>query len=335
MCCSMPHGRLRTKCNDFETAFVRRPRWLAYVVYIAIVIKLLSFPGCSFSWDVYHGNGHRIGEASNPGPRALNLCSMNVTSLRLHLAEVVGLEWDVASFQETGCSTTNIHNTQRLCHEYQIDMFHGPPISSEQSGGVAICSKSYHLIDTYSEHSENFSALVATKRWKHVAIPIVKNVVINLHNVYGYAGANSTSAAATNNEAFLQMVFLEAALGGDAPTIIMGDLNVEVAKSPTIQHAISNLGWIDVLDAFGNNSNTFHGTAEDFANNKGSRIDLVLANPTALALITSAGVLRQRLTGGHSPLLITIDGHKATLSGFRLDKLRSFSVPPVDRQSWL
>ena len=228
-CYSLPYRRLRTMCRNFVTTSVRRNRWITYVVYVALI---LSLPGCLISWFCYHGNGHRIGEASNPGPRTLNLCSMNVTSLRLHLAEIVGLEWDIASIQETGCSSTNIQNALRLCQEYQIDMFHGLPISSEQSAGVAICTKAYHLIDSYVAHSENYTALNATKRWKHAVIPIVKNVAVNLHNVYGYAGANSISSVALNNEALLQMVFLEAAQGGDAPTIIMGDLMLRLLSHP-------------------------------------------------------------------------------------------------------
>jgi ribonuclease HI len=86
---------------------------------------------------------------------------------------------------------------------------------------------------------------------------------------------------------------------------------------------------MDVLEVLGHRSNTFHSTHEDFHKGNGSRIDLVLANPTALALIVDAKVMPLRLVGGHSPIIIEIDCKKTDLAGFRLEPCKAFCVPKV------
>ncbi len=92
---------------------------------VAAVLLLMS----SVWWAHFHGNGHRTGEASNPGPgrRSLKIGSMNVTSLRLHLSEISQLDWDTVCIQETGCNASNFHSATALCHEAGIELFHGPP----------------------------------------------------------------------------------------------------------------------------------------------------------------------------------------------------------------
>jgi exonuclease III len=281
------------------------------------------------SWAPYHGSGSRIGEASHPGPRPLRICTLNINSLRLHLPEVANLDWDIACLQESGCNSSNIHIAHQICKDLGMDLFHGPLLACDQVGGVAICSKAYHLLDTYVDNCEYFDNLISTKRWKHSTIPLSKNKALNLHTIYGYSGANSRAESARSNETFLQLLLLEASKGGEAPSIIMGDFNVDPLNSPTLQHALSNLGWVDVLQAFGDTSNTFHSSYEYFVEHKGSRIDLVLANPTALAIITDARVCQQRLVGGHSPVIIEIDGDRANITGYRLDPIRPFVTPPV------
>jgi hypothetical protein len=127
-------------------------------------------------------------------------------------------------------------------------------------------------------------------------------------------------------------LFLELAKAGDAPTILMGDFNVDISKSPTLLHATSNLGWVDVLPTFGDCADTFHSTHEDFLNKRGSRIDFVLANPTALSMIVSAKVVHTRHIGGHSPIVIELDSNRVSMKGFKLNPLKNFDVPPVQEQ---
>ena len=115
-------------------------------------------------WSPYHGNGTRIGEASHPGPRNLNICSLNINSVRLHLPSVSQMEWDVLCAQETGCSFLNISSCTNICQESGIQMFHGPLLSSSQSGGVAICSKGYPLLEGHHAPSEHHNFLLSSSR---------------------------------------------------------------------------------------------------------------------------------------------------------------------------
>ncbi len=141
-----------------------------------VLVRLI--PMIVFFWPPYHGNGQRIGEASNLGPRSLKICSFNVTSLRLHLSEIQQLDWDVACIQETGCNTSNVRNVSTLCRESGIELFHGPLLASHQTGGVAICSKAYPRFDAYTEHSDMFDSLLEskmeTRRYSSVQIKGVK-----------------------------------------------------------------------------------------------------------------------------------------------------------------
>jgi exonuclease III len=324
-CCHRPrlhHTHLSSVSTSKFTA-IPGAVWGAFICLSIAVFCL---------WCPYHGCGNRIGEASNPGPKNLKICTLNVNSLRLHLPTAALLEWDILCAQETGCTLLNINACLSTCKDSGIQLFHGPLIPASQSGGVAICSKAYHLIEGHYAHSEHYHLLHSSLRWKHMMVPLTRNSCLNLHTVYGFSGSNSSMSASHCNESLLQSLFLEIAQGGDAPALVMGDLNVLTHKSPTLQHAITNLGWVDVLHTLGDLSDTFRSTYEDFQDKRGSRIDFVLANPTALSLIVAAKVVHTRCTGGHSPIIVEIDCNRVSLAGFRLDPLRTYVAPPVKDQ---
>jgi hypothetical protein len=193
--------------------------------FICLILAVLCF------FSPYHGVGHRIGEASNPGPRHLSVCSLNITSLRLHLPSVAQLPWDILCAQETGCTSANIGASLSFCQEAGIQLFHGPLLPASQAGGVAICSKAYHLIKGLHAHSGFHHHLLASSRWKHVMVPLTRNRCLNLHSFYGFTGSNSCSNSLQLNESLLQSLFLEISQVGDAPALIMGDCLTLISAS--------------------------------------------------------------------------------------------------------
>jgi exonuclease III len=316
--------------NDvhYDNRLDKRFSWFRFLLgaFIGLSIAVLC------SWFPYHGIGIRVGEACHPGPRNLKICSLNINSARLHIPSVSLMEWDVLCAQETGCSFLNFSSCASICQESGVQLFHGPLLPSSMTGGVAICTKGYPLLEGQHHHSEHYDFLLSLLRWKHVMLPLTCNTCVNLHTIYGYSGANNCSVVSHRNETLLQSLFLELAKAGDAPTILMGDFNVDISNSPTLLHATGNLGWVDVLHTFGDSSGAFYSTQEDFVNSRGSRIDFVLANPTALSIMVSAKVVHTRRTGGHSPVIIELDSYRVSLKGFKLNPLKNFDVPPVQEQ---
>ena len=116
-------------------------------------------------------------------------------------------------------------------------------------GGVAVIARSHIPLQFIPPGDmEVRKRLYHSCRWVH-AVATYGNCkrMIHIFSVYGFTGCYSHSQAAEKNESFL-LDALEAlaALGPDAPVLIMGDLNIEPHDSPVITEAISKGILVDL-----------------------------------------------------------------------------------------
>ena len=140
------------------------------------------------------------------------------------------------------------------------------------------------------------------------------------------------------NENFMEAVALFAAGLGDAPTIIVGDFNVELSNSETLAFLLRR-GWSNAATAFGAaESATFFATEEDWELRRGSTIDHILINPAATPMLKSVAIGDKRRPGGHRDVLATFGEVLAntrgpTFKAPRRRKLEEEDVLPKNRRT--
>ena len=140
-----------------------------------------------------------------------------------------------------------------------------------------------------------------------------------LFTVYAPLQVRAQSAAREQFVALMQQVVH--ALDMQIPTLVMGDFNGSVAPQddfmsesgsrrppcPLLQHLLGPASpWVDVHRALlGEVPWTFQ-NVDSTGKLSASRIDLVLANHLAMALVQGASVLQSVRDGGHSPVLVQL-----------------------------
>ena len=142
--------------------------------------------------------------------------------------------------------------------------------------------------------------------------------------VYAHSGCDNKTVAA--REALLNSVLFEAqAQVGGAPAVVLGDLNTDVARSPTLRRALEN-EWVDaaVLQATrsgGDPPPTYTSTRAS------SRIDYVLMNRIAAQSFVSCST---SLAGvpNHSLVSVTLDSLAFAQETLRYKVPRAIPAPP-------
>ena len=271
--------------------------------------------------------------------RDLRITTVNVCALRNHVDEILEeVEADCIFVQESGLTVYNAGAVRAGLHRHEVDLTTGPMLDvtaryngktkrmfkegeGSMKGGVAVLHKVpvipmefdvEELKGTEQEVEEDLASLEeairflkSTKRFQAVAIPFDEGI-LNVINVYGYSGANSRTEDKVANEKFLEAVTFVAAGLGDVPTIILGDFNVAVAKSPTIMGLLEE-GWTNAATLYNMEDEfTFFATEEDEELGQGSVIDHVLLNPAATPMINGMKMGERRRTGGHREINVVL-----------------------------
>lgn len=149
-----------------------------------------------------------------------------------------------------------------------------------------------------------------------------------MHCVYGISGAMAHRSDMTDNENLLLRV-LSIAKATQVPTIVMGDFNVDPMKSALLQEVHHQGAWIDVGRAFAEAQGvdpapTFYGHRLST-----SRIDVVLANPAAMQLVTGYALHPTIRFSDHCPIVVTLEPPKLNINQLRFHKVRAIDLEDV------
>ena len=233
-----------------------------------------------------------------PGPR-LAISSLNVSSLLKHVGPISEREEiDVQALQEVRLTEDAINIANETLYEEEgrwIPTWGQPQpirrgtrysVLDARPGGVGTITLNKHLA-VPTPRTQVGEELYRTGRWISTTIRLNKGAaVFHVVNYYGVSGANEGGNKMEENEALLSKVFDEAKTLGDTPIVIMGDFNVETAKSHILTSMHATGQWHDVaqlLADIGEGQAPEH-TYED--NGATSRIDMAWVNPAAARLLT-------------------------------------------------
>ncbi len=280
--------------------------------------------------------------------RDVTIATLNVCAIRQRMDEVLDeINADIVCIQESGLTLSNVDSVKHYMQKHGVTLTPGPMLdvasrtntrtgaafregAGSAKGGVAIAHRlpvTSLLVqeknkedggDEEGGEGEEWEAalrfLNGTARFQAATVGCGTSQ-LNVLNVYGHSGANSRHAEAAMNENLLEAVALVAAGLGDAPTIIVGDFNVELARSDTISYLLRR-GWSDAATAFGvEEEATFFATEEDWELRRGSKIDHILINPAATPMLKSVTIGDKRRTGGHREILATFGEVLANSTG--------------------
>ena len=256
----------------------------------------------------------------NPGPRHLTVASINVTSLYKHFEAVTEIDADVIGIQETALTTATQTELDFTLAKQMPKVWNAvwsaprPPATSlhagksivrGKNGGVGLlCRKQWPLVHCPA-HNDLLGKHIADSRVMHSMIAM-GNGRSFLHVFVVYAAAGNAAEATDGREDLLGRVLLEIPHRiGDAPAIVLGDLNTDHDRSPTLRRALDN-HWIDAsaraCEADGSTPpQTFHrGTAS-------SRIDYVLLNKWASLALVDCKTYEVCTVKGHSCVSATLN----------------------------
>lgn len=252
----------------------------------------------------------------NPGPSGtLTLATLNVSSLALHIDEVRSLiPADAVAVQETSLTKPQQEEMSRYlagpCNadRSQWKSLWGAPqpakrtkhcplgnmYSGQKGGGIGLLVRKPGVVHAL----DNSSLSGVPERVLHTMIA-VGNGRTFLHCFVVYAPSGNSRAAMAARERLLQSVLFEAqALVGQAPAVILGDLNTDAGRSPTLRHALETT-WVDAsqFQASRDGSqpqHTYAGTGT-----AGTRIDYALLNRTAALSLASCSTFDVGSVRGH------------------------------------
>lgn len=252
---------------------------------------------------VFFGAGVRIGEARVPGhrERGLTLLTQNVSALETNFRSVDLVETaDVVLLQEVRLAARQqVRARQRLLPRWDVQ-FGAPSARSWQKGrlrvaygGVAVLARRPHRLVSPAQGLLD-SVLAHRGRSVHAMVPYGNGGrMVHVVSIYGHTSAGSCGKAAAHNAVLAEQVLLAASQLGEVPVVIAGDLNQDPDTVPAIILALATGEWYDVAAEWARRSGrppaaTFSksGQWEDTRVGPGrSRIDVVLANRTAMAAV--------------------------------------------------
>ena len=165
--------------------------------------------------------------------------------------------------------------------------------------------------------------LYQSGRWQEIKYPIGKTrSYLTVANYYGCSGANNDIKTRTENEILLAPAIQRAIEANKEPYILVGDCNIDPSESPAIAAAVEAGLLVDVAYAAAPNCEnasetdeprkklqaTFcqDGASESMSGSGTTRIDVVLANPTAAAAITDFRYEWDKVFLDHVPLSVTM-----------------------------
>ena len=259
----------------------------------------------------------RVGEASHPGP-PFTVAGWNVASL-LKYADFVNEfeEADVWGLSEVRLTTDAMPIAADALPSWRPvwgkpQPMRGGPRQSRldaKQGGVGILAGPSH-ITTATPRTSVGEELFQSGRWQSVTVRMHGGAgILHVVTPYGHPRANEGGDAMEENEAFITKVMEEADSLGDAPVIIIGDLNVIPERSPTIHAAHVEGRWMDVAALVGEAEGR---EPEDtyYRDQYSSRIDVALVNPAAAQWLRGFRMVERAVNGqrrGHQIIMVDFD----------------------------
>ncbi len=236
------------------------------------------------------------------------IISANVASLRNKAETIASWEADVTLLQETKLTTTALGEVRPAFSEQRKKLIHGRPCRTikreakvvasaareSARGGVAAAVREPR--DTIKvDQTDITKQLRATGRWEEVVLPARADTShFGASVLYGVSGASQNPREHRQHEALIAKAIMRLIEFGDAPYLITGDFNIEVADSEALTSALEAGIIVDVraaaregeeLELIYRSKGPFCGLTKEVGT--ASRIDFIFANPTAAAAVTS------------------------------------------------
>ena len=114
------------------------------------------------------------------------------------------------------------------------------PATEKPIGGVGIIAPGGRPFHICSALTAAFAALVSEGRAMRALIRLNCGVVVQVLNVYFWAGANTKVDRAILSNNAVEAIRLELAAAGPQPTILPGDINTDIARLPNFQELITH-----------------------------------------------------------------------------------------------
>ena len=281
------------------------------------------------------------GEAKNPGPSDddwMTAITSNVTSLQRHIEWVLRSQPDVHGLQETRATDALQGELEQILKDAKHNVVWGEPLDAHRSvrdakpGGVAIVSK--HPLRKVRMPSQESDFLYASKRFVH-AVMVKGKCTLHILCVYGYPGAAQDPVARANNELLLEALFGLVALIGNAPVLLLGDLNTNAEASVMLgtQLACGAIHDVALECARAANSQP-EATCFVHDTSAGSRIDFVLANRVLAPALRSCEVCADSGLPTHKPVKAVFELSCSAQQGMRMKTPKPFAFyPDPDREA--
>ncbi len=279
-------------------------------------------------------------EGNETERNTLSLITANIFALEGRMEEISDWDADVLALQETKLTAADIKDIYGVANKSGWTFVHGKPCEpakggankkrrctyaaqAANSGGVALLVKHPRrpIAPTLAASDE---WLHGTGRWQRIRIPVSHGArCLKVSSVYGISGANDDRRKHKQNEAILAAAVRDAVECGDDPCLLCGDINVNPLDSPAVAQAVDEGLLIDVgyLWATRQEQNqdgewvrkpepTFAQGTPPVQGVDGpgvSRIDVILANPAAAAMIVDFKPRWDLIQVDHVPLQVKLD----------------------------
>ena len=209
--------------------------------------------------------GVRVGEAHQPGPqeRRLRLLSANVTSWHSGAPGLRAAQAQAWLLQEARVSGQELPWAQRQFRDFGMQLHAGP---EEPGTGQCLLAAAHKPGTCHMRHVDMQAPTgVDAHRLQHVLLHLGPGQVVHVVQCYGRA----KGSVSQEHNAQLCMAAVTWLQGyGAVPCLVVGDLNMDLAKSG-LAAPLAMAGWRDLLHDAGPTSIHSSGTA--------TRIDYVLA----------------------------------------------------------
>ena len=231
----------------------------------------------------------------------------------------------VLAVQETHLAPLPLEWAHTTTRSLGLHLHHGRPAlpmagsPHGRSCGVGFLAARGIALTAVLPSGTSWRMLHAMRRLHAVQLPPRPGIPRGLLLLTVYAPLQDRQHSSARSQFAEALLAVTHSLDMQVPTLLLGDFNGSLIPDrdcrgahsrqpcPLLSHLLGPGGaWIDVHAALLQPPLpwTFHSLGE--SQSGASRIDLVLANHSAMALVQSASVLSDIRDGGHSPVLVTL-----------------------------
>lgn len=244
---------------------------------------------CNGNTDMGHSHSHGHGWSTQCDDK-LYIDFINCTSVNQNLQALLDRQSDAVCMAEVSVHSRSIPAKIREIRETKVweDLvMTGPDPECERvTAGVGAMAKRGTKLVPAKLNTQEAAQADATGRL-HI-IEIHKNrAQVLVAIAYGWTGGNDDAEAAARTDDLIAAINVEFSTQLQGPKIILGDLNADTARLPTLQWMLQSCHWTDI-----GAEGRIYGKAKILetckisAAAKATRIDYAIANDEAIAIIT-------------------------------------------------